>query len=166
MPGSVYSADAPSAKADEPADRQQAMAGDGQLEDEQDDGQPDEQQAADVERQAAEADEGQDDRERAQDAGHEVGVLELEDEAVEADREEDERDVRVGQQVQEAWNGFIEASSTAASGVSSVTGAPATSTTWPSMAASTAGRSVGDAVDEAELRPPRRPCRSWRRRPS
>ena len=89
-------------EADEAADGQQAVAGDGQLEDEQDDAEADEQQAADIERQAAEADEGEDDGERAQDAGDEVRVLELEQQSVEAEREQDEGDVRVGQQVQEA----------------------------------------------------------------
>ena len=77
------------------------MAGDRELEHEQDDPEPDQQQPGDVEGQAAEADEREDDREGAQDAGHEVGRLELEQEAVEPEREQDERDVRVGQQVQE-----------------------------------------------------------------
>ena len=94
-------------EADDAPDREQAVAGDGELEHEQHDRQPDQQEPGDVERQAAEADEREDDRERAQDAGHEVRVLELEEQPVEAEREQDERDVRVGEQVQELWSGFI-----------------------------------------------------------
>ena len=75
VPGSVYSAEAPSTKHTMPADGEQAVAGHGELEHEQHDAEPDEQQAGDVERQAAEADERQDDRDRTEDARHEVRVL-------------------------------------------------------------------------------------------
>ena len=98
------------------------MAGHGEFEHEQDDRQADEQQAGDVERQAAEADEREDQRDPAQDPGDEVGALELEEQPVEAERQQDERDVRVGQQVQEPCNGFIESSANGASASASVIG--------------------------------------------
>ena len=66
LPGSVYSARGAQREADDPADREQAVARDRELEHEQHDREPDQQQAADVERQAAEADEREDDRDRAQ----------------------------------------------------------------------------------------------------
>ena len=72
------------------------MARDGRLEDEQQDGKADEDEAGHVERQAPEPDEREDQRDRAEDAGDEVRALQLEEEPVEPERQEDERDVRVG----------------------------------------------------------------------
>ena len=118
----MYSADAPSTKQTMPPTVEQPVADDLRLEREQHEPQDDQQQPRDVERQAAEADEREDERERAQDAGDEVRVLELEQQPVDADREQHERDVRVGQQVEQAWNGFI---------ATSVDGAPSVSVERP-----------------------------------
>ena len=101
VPGSVYRADAPSAKQTRPPTVSRPWLVTVSSRTNEHEAEADQQQAADVERQAAEADEGQDDRRAPQDAGHEVRVLELEEQPVEADREQDEGDVRVGQEVEE-----------------------------------------------------------------
>ena len=130
-------------EADEPADGQEAVAGHGQLEDEQQDGQTDEDQAGHVERQAAEADEREDQRDRAEDAGHEVRALELEQQAVEAERQQDERDVRIGQQVDDRLERVhAEHRRTRRRSSSSVTGSDRTSTVWPSACLRTSSSDV------------------------